>query len=256
MRILILGGTTEASELSGLLAGDARFEPTLSLAGRTRSPRLPPIPSRIGGFGGADGLRRWLGEHAIAAIIDATHPYAARISANAVAAAGAGVPLGSIVRPAWPRVSGDQWRDAASPAEAASAIGVSPVRVFLSVGRLELSAFRAAPQHAYLARTIDPVGDAPLPPRITLVQSRGPFDVEGERRLLQEHAIDVVVSKNSGGLATYAKIEAARQLGLPVVMIERPEKASGHVLANAADALDWLTKLHRAHSASSSPRGV
>ena len=262
MRILILGGTTEATELSGLLAraladGASGFEPTLSLAGRTRAPRLPAIPYRIGGFGGVKGLRHWLVEHRIGALVDATHPFAARISANAVAAGcEAGVPLGSILRPAWVPVAGDRWRDARSADEAASLIGDAPRRVFLSVGRLELPAFRATPQHTYLARTIDPAGDIDLPPDIVVIESRGPFDVEAEMRLMREHAIEVVVSKNSGGAATTAKIEAARRLGLEVVMIARPVKPCGVPLADAADALCWLEMLARDHSKPRSAREV
>ena len=257
MRILILGGTTEASALSALLAADARFAPTLSLAGRTRSPRLPAIPCRIGGFGGAAGLQRWLIEQNIAAVIDATHPYAARISVNAVAAAaGANVPLGSLLRPSWRPVAGDDWREVAAPFDAAAAIGAAPRRVFLSVGRLELPAFRAAPQHHYLARTIDPIDDAQLPPDLTVIHGRGPFAIDDEMQLLQQHAITVVVSKNSGGTATYAKIAAARRLGLPVVMIARPDKPAGHALTDAEDAMRWLVMLHGAHSGSSSLRGV
>jgi precorrin-6A/cobalt-precorrin-6A reductase len=185
MRILILGGTTEARELAGRLAGDRRFEPTLSLAGRTSAPLIQPVPARVGGFGGSDGLAAWLRQEQIEAVIDATHPFAVNISANAVAATGAvGVPLGSLRRPAWEPEPGDRWTIVASADEAAAALGETPRRVFLTAGRLELPAFAAAPQHTYLARTIDPPGDVALPPRIRFLNDRGPFDADAEARLL------------------------------------------------------------------------
>jgi precorrin-6A/cobalt-precorrin-6A reductase len=242
MRILILGGTTEASALARLLAGDGRFEPTLSFAGRTAAPRAQPIATRTGGFGGAEGLAAYLREKAIEAMVDATHPYADRISANAVAACRqAGVPLASIVRPAWQPQHGDKWIVVRSTDAAPAALGHEPRRVFLSVGRQELPVFAAAPQHRYLARTVDRPEGA-LPPDIRLLQARGPFDRTAELALLGDEKIDVVVSKNSGGTATYAKIEAARELGLPVVMIARPAKPAGHAVDGPEAALAWLVQ--------------
>jgi precorrin-6A/cobalt-precorrin-6A reductase len=241
MRVLILGGTTEASELARLVAGDRRFDATLSLAGRTSSPRSQPIATRIGGFGGIDGLAQYLAEHKIDAVIDATHPYAAQISANAVAACTcSGVPLVSVVRPAWTRQPGDAWQIVASTAAAVDALGQSPQRVFLSLGRQELHLFAAAPQHHYLARLIEPPEQTSLPPDLVLLRRRGPFDRAAELSLLQDEKIDVIVSKNAGGSATYAKIEAARALGLPVIMIERPAKAVGLVVSSAAEAMARL----------------
>ncbi|UFZ04715.1 cobalt-precorrin-6A reductase [Bradyrhizobium ontarionense] len=241
MRILILGGTTEASELARLLAGDDRFAPTLSLAGRTASPKPQPLPTRIGGFGGIAGLEAWLRDHAIEAVIDATHPYADQISRHAVAACRAvSVPLVSIQRAAWQRQDGDCWIDVESPQAAATALGPEAARVFLSLGRLELAAFAAAPQHHYIARTIDPPGDIPLPPDIRFVYDRGPFDEVKENAFLAQERIAFVVSKNSGGSATYPKIAAARRLNLPVVMIARPEKPSGIALDSPQSALQWL----------------
>ena len=158
MRVLILGGTTEASALARLLAGDARFEATLSLAGRTSAPSPQPIATRVGGFGGTEGLARFLSEQQIDSMIDATHPYAARISANAVAACHkAGVPLASLVRPAWAPQPGDAWQNVPTAVAAALALGKTPRRVFLSLGRQELHCFAAFPQHHYIARakTID-----------------------------------------------------------------------------------------------------
>jgi precorrin-6A/cobalt-precorrin-6A reductase len=251
MRLLILGGTTEASTLARLLAGDARHQATLSLAGRTASPRAQPIATRVGGFGGADGLAEWLSVEKVDAVIDATHPYADQISANAVAACDRlGLPLVSIVRPAWLPVNGDRWQNVESTEDAVAALGPAARRVFLSLGRQELHLFAAAPQHHYVARSIDPP-DGALPPDLVFIQARGPFDKAAERKLLLDGRIETVVSKNSGGSATYAKIEAARELGLPVIMIARPDKPAGHVVTTAEAAVAWL-----AHGAPRSPRGV
>jgi precorrin-6A/cobalt-precorrin-6A reductase len=241
MRVLILGGTTEASALAALLAGDARFDTTLSLAGRTSNPRPQPLTTRVGGFGGIEGLVQWLHDEKVDAVIDATHPYAAQMSANALAACTqAGLPLGSIVRPPWQRLEDDSWRVVPTPEAAAVALGKTPLRVFLSLGRQDLHAFAAAPQHRYVARTIEMPEQAALPPNLRILQARGPFDRDSEARLLEKEAIDVIVSKNSGGTATYAKIEAARELDLPVIMIARPDKPAGHVLGSPEEAVAWL----------------
>ena len=252
MRILVLGGTTEASTLARLLAGDVRFKATLSLAGRTNSPRPQPIATRIGGFGGASGLAAWLAAERVDAAIDATHPYAAQISANATEACRqVGIPLVSVVRPCWQPVAGDDWHEVASADAAALAIGVTPRRVFLGVGRQELHRFAIAPQHHYVARVIDlPAGEG-MPPDMRLIQARGPFEREAERALLVDSRIEVVVTKNSGGTATFAKVEAARDLGLPVIMVRRPGKPAGHVVSNPEEALRWL-----AEGRSPSLRGV
>jgi precorrin-6A/cobalt-precorrin-6A reductase len=241
MRVLILGGTTEASELARLMAGDARFDATISLAGRTSSPQPQPLATRSGGFGGVDGLVRYLCDQRIEAVVDATHPYAAQISANAVAACGrTGVPLTSIARAPWNREPGDVWQAVASTQAAVEALGARPRRVFLSLGRQELHLFAAAPQHHYIARLIEPPRQASLPPHLVLLRQRGPFDRNAEQRLLQDERIDVMVSKNAGGSATYAKIEAARTLGLPVIMIARPDKPVGVVVASAKQAMTRL----------------
>lgn len=241
MRVLVLGGTTEASALAALLAGDARFDATLSLAGRTSNPRPQPLTTRIGGFGGIEGLAQWLRDEKADAVIDATHPYAAQMSANAVAAcAQAGLPLGSIVRPPWQRLEDDSWRVVPTAEAAAAALGKTPLRVFLSLGRQDLHAFAASPQHRYVARTIEFPEQAALPPNLKILQGRGPFDRDSEARLLAKEEIDIVVSKNSGGTATYAKIEAARELDLPVIMIARPDKPTGQVLDSPEEAVAWL----------------
>jgi len=241
LSVLILGGTTEASALARQVAGDPRLAPVLSLAGRTAHPRPQPIATRTGGFGGIDGLVRFLRKDAIEAVIDATHPYADQMSAHAVTACrAAGVPLASLVRPEWRAETGDRWQVVPSFESAAHVLGATPRRVFLSLGRQELHAFAAAPQHRYIARLIERPEREDLPPDLRLVQARGPFDREAESRLLSDERIDVMVSKNSGGDATYAKIEAARALGLPVVMVARPHKPAGHVVANVDEAVAWL----------------
>jgi precorrin-6A/cobalt-precorrin-6A reductase len=242
-RILILGGTTEASALARLVAGDPRFRATLSLAGRTAAPAQQPVPVRVGGFGGADGLMRWLQAEEAAAVIDATHPYAAQISANAVeACTRLGLPLATIVRLPWTPITGDRWQivDSAAAAAGVLATEMQPRRVFLSLGRLELGAFAGVTQHDYIARTIDAPERAALPPRIRFLFARGPFDKEAEAALLTAEKIEVVVSKNSGGGATYPKIEAAREAGLPVIMIARPQKPRGVALESPAAAIGWL----------------
>jgi precorrin-6A/cobalt-precorrin-6A reductase len=252
MRVLILGGTTEASRLATLIAGDPRFDAILSLAGRTSTPRAQPLRTRTGGFGGAAALAQWLSDEKIEAVIDATHPFADQISANAAAACRqAKVPLASIVRPAWQAEAGDQWHSVPSAEAATIALGETPRRVFLGLGRQELPAFASAPQHHYVARVIEPPETSHLPPDLHLLQARGPFDRDAEIELLTSEKIDVVVSKNSGGSATYAKIEAARVLGLPVVMIARPDKPAGHAVTSPEEAMSWL-----AHEGPRSPRGV
>jgi precorrin-6A/cobalt-precorrin-6A reductase len=259
LRILILGGTTEASNLARLLAGDRRFDPILSLAGRTATPASQPLPMRIGGFGGVDGLMRWLDEHAIAAVLDVTHPYAARISANAILACRRlGLPLGSVVRPPWTEQPGDEWRSVASAEAAASALADMhrPPRVFLSLGRTELGAFAAAPQHDYLARTIEAPQDAVQPARIRFLLQRGPFDRQAEAEWLATEKIDIIVSKNSGGAATYGKIDAAREAGLPVIMIQRPDKPQGEQLGGPKEAIAWLERIAGHRGPVLSPRGV
>jgi precorrin-6A/cobalt-precorrin-6A reductase len=251
MRVLILGGTTEASELAELLAGDARFEATLSLAGRTSTPKPQPIATRVGGFGGAQGLADFLRAQKIDAVIDATHPYAPRISANAVVAcARAGTALASFVRPAWKPAPGDAWQIVPTAVAAALALGPAPRRVFLSLGRQELHFFAAVSRHHYVARLIEPPQGA-RPHDLVVLHQRGPFDRDAELSLLKERKIDVIVSRNSGGSATYPKIEAARILGLPVIMIARPAKPSGHIVTSAEAAVAWLD-----HDGARSLRGV
>ncbi|RUZ72248.1 cobalt-precorrin-6A reductase [Mesorhizobium sp. M7A.F.Ca.US.006.01.1.1] len=220
-RILILGGTTEARQLAGKLA--ARASVTLSLAGRTESPIAQGVPVRTGGFGGADGLAAYLRKKHIDLLIDATHPYAAQISANAAQAARvAGVPILALRRPGWEPVEGDRWTLVDTSGDAVQALGPAPRRVFLALGRQEVAVFEAAPQHHYLIRSVDPVEPRLAVPDAEYLLARGPFRQAEEHALLEKHRIDVVVSKNSGGEATYGKIAAARALGIEVVMVRRP----------------------------------
>jgi len=210
---------------------------TLSLAGRTAAPVRQPVPVRVGGFGGAEGLARHLAEQRIDLLVDATHPYAARISANAAAAAQiAGVPLLALRRPAWEAVEGDLWTLVESAQAAAAAIGDAPRRVFLALGRQELGPFEAAPQHAYLVRSVDPVEPPLAVPDATYLLDRGPFREEDEAALLAKHRIDAIVAKNSGGSATYGKIAAARRLGIEVMLIHRPDLPPANAVASVAEA--------------------
>jgi precorrin-6A/cobalt-precorrin-6A reductase len=237
MRVLILGGTTEASEIARALVGDARFAAVLSLAGRTRAPVAPPIPWRVGGFGGAEGLAAYLRDEGIAALIDATHPFAARMKVNAAqAAAMTGISRVAVLRPGWQARDGDRWTEVADMTQAFAALGPERRRVFLAIGRQELAAF--GPPHAYLIRSVDPPGT--LPPDATVITARGPFTLDAEHDLLVAHRIEVLVTKNSGGDATAAKLAAARALGLPVVMVARPAPPEPPVVGDAAGALDWL----------------
>lgn len=237
-RILILGGTAEARDLAGRLADRSDLAVTLSLAGRTLDPAPQPVPVRAGGFGGVEGLAAYLGEHTIDLLIDATHPFAKQISANARAASEAtGTALLRLERLGWDEADGDRWTRVDSVAEAVTALGDDPRRVFLAIGRQEAKAFDAAPQHHYLVRSVDPVDPPLAAPDVDYLLARGPFSVEAEVELLRAHRIDVIVSKNSGGEATEGKIVAARILGLPIVLIERAATVDGHRTDTVEDAV-------------------
>lgn len=245
-RILILGGTTEARQLAGKLAARANLSITLSLAGRTENPIAQNVPTRVGGFGGAGGLAAYLNDMRIDLLIDATHPYAARISANAAHAARVtGVPILALRRPGWEPVEGDRWLAADDFSGAAKLLGVIPLRAFLALGRQEVAAFEAAPQHHYLIRSVDPVEPKLAVPDADYLLARGPFREPDERALLENHRIDVVVSKNSGGAATYGKIAAARALGIEVVMVRRPtlpEVPSAETVETLAAMIDHFVE--------------
>ena len=199
MRVLILGGTTEARQLAEQLSIRRDLAVTLSLAGRTNNPVPHPVPLRIGGFGGAQGLADHLTAERIDRLIDATHPYAAAMSENGARAAQiSGVPLLALRRPAWTAVTGDRWTEVADVRAAAQALGSPPRNVFLALGRNEIAAFEAAPQHRYLVRSVDPVEPPLAVPHATYIQARGPFGEADDRALITAHAIDVVVSKKIG----------------------------------------------------------
>ena len=240
------------------LSGDARFTPVFSLAGRTSNPVLPPVAHRTGGFGGAQGLADWLRAEDIDAIVDATHPFAARISANAaVAARQLGLPILFLQRPPWRQEDGDNWTRVADIVQAAAALGEQPATVFLGIGRQEVAAFKASPQHFYVVRAIEAPAADSLPPRSEVVLQRGPFELGAEREMLSAHGIECVVSKNSGGSAAYAKIAAARQLGLRVVMVERVPLPDGATVSGVDEAMHWLGKaLAARHDTPVSERGV
>ncbi|MDE0057973.1 MAG: cobalt-precorrin-6A reductase [Defluviicoccus sp.] len=242
-RILLLGGTAEASALARRIADDGRLEGILSLAGATRAPAASPLATRIGGFGGADGLARYLGANRIDALLDATHPFATGISANARAAASAaGVPGLALLRPPWREAAGERWVRVPDMTAAAQALGDRPRRVFLTIGRKDLAPFRGTP-HSYVVRSVDPPPPEDLPAGATAIAARGPFAVDDEERLLERHRIDALVTKNSGGEATAAKLAAARRRGIPVVMVDRPP-ALGPAVETVDEVWDWLVARH------------
>lgn len=244
--ILVLGGTSEARALAAAL-DDAGVAVTSSLAGRVARPRLPAGEVRIGGFGGPEALARWLGEHGVRAVIDATHPFAERISASAAAAcAAAGVPLLRLQRPGWSERAGDRWLWVDDLPSAARAIPGLGRRVFLTTGRQGLATFAALTETWFLIRCVDPP-DPPLPPRHELILDRGPYTVEGEGELIDRHELDLVVTKDSGGGHTAAKLTAARSRGLPVIVVRRPRPAAaGASVGDVAQALAWA--LGHAHA--------
>jgi precorrin-6A/cobalt-precorrin-6A reductase len=244
MHILLLGGTTEAGGLAQLLAAHPAMRVTLSLAGRTQHPVLPPVPHRIGGFGGASGLAQWMRDHQVTALVDATHPFASVMPYNAAKAAQAThTPILALRRPPWQPVSGDNWLQVDSHADAIAALGKTEKRIFLTVGRLELGAYAAAPQHFYAVRTIDPLQSKPLPNAVWIT-GRGPFSVAGETALITSHQLGMVITKNSGGHATRAKLDAARALGIPVILLRRPPKPPVEETATAEQAMRWIAKTH------------
>lgn len=243
--LLILGGTEEARRLADLAI--ARFGDTLavttSLAGRTQSPTPIAGAVRRGGFGGAEGLIDYLRGTKIDCVIDATHPFAAQISAAARAACAAtGVPLLALTRPAWQRETGDRWIDVATAADAAALLPRLGKRVFLTIGRRDLDAFAHTDGVFFLVRLIEPPA-AQLPFAAEVILGRGPFTFEEERGIIEGYAIDLLVTKESGGAATAAKLAAARAAGIPVVMLRRPRALSGERVERVEDAVRWLEEL-------------
>jgi precorrin-6A/cobalt-precorrin-6A reductase len=237
-QVLVLGGTGEARRLAAALLAEG-VDVLSSLAGRVADPVLPEGDVRIGGFGGAEGLADWLAGHRPGAVVDATHPFAARITASAASAAAAsGTPLLRLQRPGWAPRAGDRWRFVDSLGAAAAAVA-GYRSVFLTTGRQGVRAFADLPGRV-LVRMVDPPAE-PLPAGATLLLDRGPFSVADELALMREHAVDVVVTKDSGGSMTEAKLTAARELGLPVVLVRRPPLPAGvPVVATVEEALAWV----------------
>ncbi|MGW0828127.1 cobalt-precorrin-6A reductase [Streptomyces sp. NPDC002845] len=239
--VLVLGGTTEARELAAELARRPDVRVTTSLAGRVSRPGALEGDVRIGGFGGAEGLAAWLREQRVDAVVDATHPFAAGITANAArAAAATGVRSVVLRRPGWSPGPGDVWHPVASLAEAAALLPSLGRHVFLTTGRLGLAAFAGLTRLRFLVRSVE-VPEPPMPPHTQVLLARGPFTVADEKSLLREHRIDVLVTKDSGGDATAAKLAAARELGVPVVVVQRPPLPQG--VTTAPDVPRALARL-------------
>jgi len=238
-RILLLGGTTEASQLAQALAA-AGVPAVFSYAGRTDAPLAQPLPTRVGGFGGVAGLRDYLRSEAITHVIDATHPFAAQMSRHAVQACDElALPLLALERPAWQAQCGDLWLHTPDLAGAVAALPASPARVFLAIGRQHVQPFLAQTRHWYLLRVVDP-GVALPEDRGTVVIDRGPFTLDKDLALMQRHRITHVVAKNAGGVGAQAKLAAARQLGCPVILIDRPQLPARATVSTVEQALCWL----------------
>nr|WP_315430874.1 cobalt-precorrin-6A reductase [uncultured Albidiferax sp.] len=247
-RILVLGGTTEASQLARALAA-AGVDAIFSYAGRTEAPIAQPLPTRVGGFGGCMGLLAWLRANRITQVVDATHPFAAQMSSHAIVACGeARIPLLALERPAWVAQAGDAWQNVPDVDAAVAALPAAPAHVFLAIGRQQLAPFARLPQHRYLLRLVDAVPDLPLA-HTEVVLARGPFTEQGDRALMLAHGITHVVAKNAGGSGAEAKLLAARALGLAVVLIDRPVIPKRATVASVAEVMDWIA----AHTAD---RGV
>ncbi|GAA0805751.1 cobalt-precorrin-6A reductase [Spirilliplanes yamanashiensis] len=240
LRVLILGGTAEGRELAAACAGEAALTVVSSLAGRTDDPIIPAGGLRIGGFGGAEGLAAYLRAERVGALVDATHPFASAISRSAAAAAAAtGVPLLALRRPPWRQEPGDDWRRVPTVEAAAALAGTLGKRIFVTTGRQSFAAYARLSAHV-LARSVEPPAP-PLPARLTVVLDRGPFTLAGERALMAEHGIDVLVTKDSGGELAAAKLAAARERGIPVVVVDRPPAPAGvPAVGTVAGAAAWL----------------
>jgi precorrin-6A/cobalt-precorrin-6A reductase len=240
MRALILGGTGDANQLAGALSR-AKIDAVYSYAGRTKIPLPHELPTRIGGFGGAEGLADFIRREKITHVIDATHPFAAEMSRHAVTACAAtSIPLIALERAPWKRAARDSWIEVADIATAVAALPDHPARVFLAIGRQHIAPFAAKPQHAYLLRFVDsPDGALPLP-KAEVIVSRGPFTLDGELDLMRSRRIECVVARNSGGSGARAKIDAARELRSPVIMIARPELPERLRADSVDEVMAWL----------------
>ncbi|KRR20774.1 MULTISPECIES: cobalt-precorrin-6A reductase [Bradyrhizobium] len=244
MRALILGGTSDANVLADA-AARAGLNAVYSYGGRTRAPANQPLPTRIGGFGGASGLAEYLRRERITHVIDATHPFAAEMSRNAVAAcATSGAQLIALERAPWAKAHDESWIEVADISSAVAVLPDEHAQVFLAIGRQHIAPFGAKPQHAYTLRFVDPpAGPLPLPDADVIV-SRGPFTLAGELEMMRSRGIEWIVARNSGGTGARAKIDAARELGLPVVMLSRPQLPDRPRAESVAEVMEWLG--HRA----------
>lgn len=243
--VLVLGGTAEARELAAALHGEPATRVVSTLAGRVVKPRLPAGEVRIGGFGGPDGLAAYLRDERIAVVVDATHPFAEQMSASAqIACQRTHVPLLRVERPPFEQTAHDDWRRVATLDEAARLIPATGRRVFLTTGRQGLAAFAGVGGAFFLVRCVDRP-QPPLPRDHELLLDRGPFTIEGELALIDRHRLDVLVTKDSGGAHTQAKLAAARRRKLPVIVVARPPRAGGRAVpavATAGEALAWLRR--------------
>ena len=248
MRVLLLGGTTEATALANMLH-KAGVDAIFSYAGRTLNPLAQSLPTRKGGFGGSAGLAHYIVDHGITHVIDATHPFAAGMSHNVVTMFRKfKIPILRVERPAWKPQKGDNWTMVPDMEGLPGALPDTPARVFLAIGKQRLDLFAAKPQHHYLLRLVDaPEGDLPLPDAEVVV-ARPPFTVAAETALMADHRITHLVCKNGGGRGAEAKLVAARHLGIRVIMADRPVLPKADIAATAEEAMAWL-----AHSAD---RGV
>ncbi len=240
MRALILGGTGDANQLADALAR-AKIDAIYSYAGRTKIPLPHELPTRTGGFGGTDGLADFIRSERITHLIDATHPFAAEMSRHAVTAcATANIPLIALERAPWTRTATDNWIDAADIHAAVAALPETTARVFLAIGRQHIAPFAAKPQHAYTLRFVDEPDSALPLPNASVIVSRGPFSLDGELELMRSRGVEWIVARNSGGTGARAKIDAARKLSLPVIMIARPELPERLRVENVDDVVAWL----------------
>jgi precorrin-6A/cobalt-precorrin-6A reductase len=242
VRVLILGGTSEARAVAAALHDRPDLEFESSLAGRVSNPALPVGAVRIGGFGGTDGLVEYLRDRSVDAVLDATHPFAATITSNAIAACGrVGCALLVVRRPGWTEGPADRWHRVADIQRAAEVVaGLGDGTVLLTTGRRDLAVFAGDSRHHFVVRTVDPPSGA-VPPKMMLLLDRGPYTVEGERALMLAHDVRALVSKDSGGAMTVAKLIAARELGVPVILVERPPVPDGvRIVDSVSDALRWV----------------
>lgn len=244
--VLILGGTGEARALACALYSQS-IPIISSLAGRVRAPRLPEGPVRVGGFGGVDGLSTWLHDNHIGAVVDATHPFASTITEHAAhACARAGKPLLRVRRQPWIAQPDDRWTHVADIHAAAAAVDTHQGRILLTTGRQDVDAFSAVSGAWFLIRVVDPPTGA-LPARHQILQSRGPYHFDAEYQLLQDNRIDMVITKNSGGGLTRPKLDAARELGIPVIMVDRPAEPAGiTTVDDAQSAVRWVVAIRDA----------